>query len=146
MESGRTTRVLVVANRTAATPWLLQEIEHRSQAGPCEFALLVPPTDRRHPDWTLDVAQSHVEQAARRRVQTVACERDCVAAVRRALSEQRYDEVLVSVRRARGPKWLRRDLIQRIDGLGVPVTAVVPGQRTPIDQTVLKVRWDDEGP
>jgi hypothetical protein len=146
METGRTTRVLVVANRTAATPWLLQEVEHRTQSGPCEISLLVPPTGGRRPDWTPDVARSLIEQAAGRRVQTLACDRDCVGAVRRALGERRYDEVLVSVRPARGPKWLRRDLIQQIDGLGVPVTAVVPGRRPGIDQTVLKVRWDDGGP
>jgi hypothetical protein len=146
MESDATTRVLVVANRTAATPWLLQEIEDRAKGGGCEFALLVPPTSGRQADWTPDVARSLVEQAAGRRVATVACERDCVAAVRRALSERDYDEVLVSVRPARGPRLLRRDLVQQIDGLGVPVTAVVPGRRAAIDQTVLKVRWDDGGP
>jgi hypothetical protein len=146
MESDTTTRVLVVANRTAATPWLLQEIEDRAKRGGCAFALLIPPTSGRHPDWTLDVARSLIEQAAGRRVETVACERDCVAAVRRALSEREYDEVLVSVRPARGPRLPRRDLVQQIDGLGVPVTAVVPGQRAAIDQTVLKVRWDDRGP
>ena len=146
MQTGGTTRVLVVANRTAATPWLLQEIEHRSKNGQCEIALLVPRTGRRHPDWTPDVARSLVEQAAGRRVQAVECDRNPVAAVRRALSEQHYDEVLVSTHPVRGPKWLRRDLIQRIDGLGVPVTAVVPGKRSPLDQTVLKVRWDDDGP
>src|SRR4051794_31039571 len=60
MDSVRATRVLVVASRTAATPWLLKEIERRSKAGPCEFALLVPPANRRNPDWTLDVALAHV--------------------------------------------------------------------------------------
>jgi hypothetical protein len=146
MDTGPTTRVLVVANRTAATPWLLQEIEHRSKGGACEFALLVPPTSGRHPDWTLDVALSLVEQAAGRRVQTVECDRDCIDAVRRALSEQRYDEVLVSTRPPRGPKWLHPDLMRRIDELGVPVTAVVLGQSTRLDHGVLKVRWDDGGP
>lgn len=143
---GRPTRVLVVANRTAGTPWLMQEIEHRSQRGPCEFALLVPPTGGRNPDWTLDVAQSLVERAARRRVRTVACDRDPFAAVRRALDEQQFDEVLVSIRPKHGPKWLRRDLVNQIDALGVPVTVVVPGRQPAIDQTVLKVRWDDRGP
>jgi hypothetical protein len=146
MERGATTRVLVVANRTAATPWLLQEIEHRAQSGPCEIALLVPPTGGRHPDWTLDVAQGLVEQAAGRRVRTIECDRDCVAAVRRALSERHYDEVLVSTRPERGPRWLRPDLVRRIDELGVPVTEVVPGKRSAVDHSVLKVRWDDGGP
>jgi hypothetical protein len=146
MDAGRATRVLVVANRTAATPWLLQEIEHRSKDGPCEFALLVPPTGGRHPDWTLDVALSQVEQAAGQRVQTVECDRDCIGAVRRALSEQRYDEVLVSLRPPSGPKWLNPDPMRWLDELGVPVTALVLGERARLDRGVLKVRWDDGGP
>jgi hypothetical protein len=145
MESSGTKRVLVVANRTAATPWLLQEIEHRAQSG-SEIALLVPPTSGGTPDWTPDVARSLVEEAAGRHVRTVACGRDCLAAVRNELREGGYDEVLVSTRPPRGPKWLRGDLVRRIDALGVPVTQVVPGTRSTVDHTVLKVRWDDEGP
>jgi hypothetical protein len=142
----RATRVLVVANRTAATPWLLQEIERRSKGGACEFALLVPPTGGRHPDWTLDVALSHVEQAAGQRVHTVECDRDCIGAVRRALSEKPYDEVLVSTRPPPGPKWLNPQPTRWLDELGVPVTEVVVGQRARRDHGVLKVRWHDGGP
>ena len=145
MDSARTTRVLVVANRTAATPWLLQEIEQRSRAGPCEFALLVPLTSGRDPDWTLDVALSHVEQAAGQPVQTVGCERDYIGAVRRALNEQRYDEVLVSIRPPSGPKWLNPQPMRWLDELGVPVTSIVLGERVRLDRGVLKVRWDDSG-
>ena len=144
MQSSGTKRVLVVANRTPATPWLLQEIEQRAVAG-SEIALLVPPTPGGPPDWTPDVARSLVEEAAGRRVHTVPCGRDCLAAVRLALSERVYDEVLVSTRPSRGPKWLRGDLVRRIDGLGVPVTEVVAGTRPAVDHTVLKVRWDDDG-
>ena len=135
-----------MANRTAATPWLLQEIEQRAKAGSCEFALLVPPTERRHPDWTLDVALSHVEQAAGARVHVLESGPDWFAAVRRELSERNYDEVLVSTRPVRGPKLLRRDLVSRIESLGVPVTTMVPGERVALDHGVLKVRWDDGGP
>jgi hypothetical protein len=129
MDSVRATRVLVVASRTAATPWLLNEIERRSKAGPCEFALLVPLANRRNPDWTLDVALAQVEQAAGRRVQTVECDRDYVGAVRRALSQRRYDEVIVSTRPPPGPKWLNPAPMRWLDELGVPVTVVALGQR-----------------
>ena len=137
------TRVLVIANRTAATPWLLQEIERRADDGPCEFALLVPPVGGRHPDWTLDMALSHVEQAAGRSVETLECERDVIGAVQRALREQTYDEVLVSTRPPAGPKWLNPEPLRWLEDLDVPVTTVMLGEKARLERGVLQVRWDD---
>src|SRR3954452_24439552 len=39
-------RVLIVANRTAATDQLVEAVKRRASAGPAEFHLLVPATPR----------------------------------------------------------------------------------------------------
>ncbi len=47
-------RTLIVANLTASTPILLQEVERRVEEGPTRFALLVPTVgSRNYADWTV---------------------------------------------------------------------------------------------
>ena len=128
MESQRKTRILIVANRTASTPRLLEAVRRRAEAGPCEFALLIPDvTDRKAADWTLDTAQRLLRPAARGKVEGLVGGPDPFESVQDAVRQGDFDEIIISTLPKRGSKWLRRDLIRRVEGLGLPVTAIVPG-------------------
>jgi hypothetical protein len=122
------TRILVVANRTAAAPQLLDEIRRRREGGPCEFALLIPDVkDRKAADWTLETALPLMERKAGGKVRGLVGGPEPFASVQEALREDGYDEVIVSTLPRKTSKWLRRDLISRIEGLGLPVTVITPG-------------------
>jgi hypothetical protein len=127
MDESRPTRILVVANRCAATPRLLDEVHRRAQAGPCEFALMIPDVGRRKgDDWTFVSSLPLMRRAAGGRVGSVASGPDPIASVRNALQHGNYDEIIVCTQPKRPERWLRRDLVRRIEGLGLPVTAIVP--------------------
>jgi hypothetical protein len=58
-------RVLVVANRSVATPQLLDEIRRRSESLRCEFTLLIPDARRDESgEWTLEHAVPLISEAA----------------------------------------------------------------------------------
>ena len=127
MEPEQPTRVLIVANRTASTPRLIEAVRRRAEAGPCEFALLIPDvTDRNAADWTLETAQRLLRPAARGRVEGLVGGPDPFESVKEAVREREFDEIMISTLPRRVSKWLRRDLIRRVEGLGLPVTAIVP--------------------
>jgi hypothetical protein len=121
-------RVLIVANRTAATPGLLAEVRRRAAAGPCRFTLLVPRSfwdaDTEESAITLELAIPLLEEAAGSRVDGLIGSEDPYAAVSAALEAARYDEVIVSTLPARVSRWLRVDLPARVRHLGLPVTVV----------------------
>src|SRR3954453_15325358 len=123
MESSVQRRVLIVANRTAATPDLLEAVRRYAREQDPPFGFLIPDVPKgEHADWTLELALPLLERAARRPVAGLTgTSGDPLDAVRTAITEGNYDQVIVSTLPRRVSKWLRRDLPKRVEELGVPV-------------------------
>jgi hypothetical protein len=147
MDESRPTRILVVANRTAATPRLLDEVNRRARAGPCEFALMIPDVgDHKVPDWTFVSALPLLRRAAGGRVGSVAAGHDPIASIENALRHGNFDEIIVSTRPGRMARWLRRDLVRRVQRLDLPVTAIVPGGATLSNKEAARMVVEMGGP
>jgi hypothetical protein len=129
VESSQPRRVLIVANRTAATPTLLDRIKELASERPSAFALLIPDAaSAEHTDWTLELALPLLERAARGPVEGLAREGEPFEAIRRAVEQGSYDQILISTLPKRVSQWLRRDLPRRVQALGLPVEVVTPGR------------------
>jgi hypothetical protein len=138
MESSTSTRVLVVAHRTAATPALLEAVRKRAARGPCTFTLLVPNVAHGlhrvvdAEDQDDDAAQSVLalalpllEQAAGAQVEGMVGDPEPLNAVQDAVNLHGFDEIIISTLPARVSRWLRLDLPSKVGGLGLPVTTIM---------------------
>jgi len=124
MESSQERRVLIVANRTVATPTLLEEVRRLAGERPSAFTLLIPDSRSERTDLTLDLARPLFERAVGRPVDGLTGGEDALAAVSAAVAERRPDLVVISTLPRSASMWLRDDLAQRVEGLGVPVIVV----------------------
>jgi hypothetical protein len=142
MESSTSTRVLVVAHRTAATPALLDAVRERAARGSCVFTLLVPNVahglhrvidaedqDEDAAQAVLALALPLLEEAAGAHVEGVVGDPEALNAVQDAVNLQGFDEIIISTLPARFSRWLHLDLPSKLGGLGLPVTTVRAKER-----------------
>src|SRR3954453_9414650 len=99
-------RVLIVANRTVATPMLVDAVRRRASAQPCSFALLVPYVGRREDaDWPLAWLFALLEEAGGTHVESLGHGEHAVQAVDVQLRRGEFDEVILSTWPRRPSLW-----------------------------------------
>ncbi len=132
-------RILIVANRTAATQRLLDAVRSRADQAPADFHLMMPATPQGlhrvvdPEDSGRDEAQARLasalpllSQAAGSPVTGEVGNHDPLGAVHDALNAARYDEIIISTLPKRVSRWLKLDLPSKLAGFGLPVTLVSP--------------------
>ena len=132
MASAPTHRTLIVANRTAGTHLLLQEVERRAAEEPTAFVLLIPDvTSKRAADWTLNEGVKSLRRAAQgptgvrpAHVEGLVGGPHAFESIEKVLAEGDFDDVVISTLPKRTSQWLKRDLPARVEKLGVPVTVI----------------------
>lgn len=137
MERSAPARVLVVANRTAATPALLDAVRARVAVSPARFTLLVPraphglhkvvdPQDQGEEEaaTTLALALPLLTDAAGGPVEGRIGDSEPLAAIEDAVNTGEFDEIVLSTLPKTVSRWLRLDLPSKVSGLGLPLTTV----------------------
>jgi uncharacterized membrane-anchored protein len=140
----RGARVLVVTDRAAATPALLDAVRGRVARGPVGLHVLVPnpvpaewhPTHpERHEkaseaEQVLSRALLLIREAAGARVEgSVSIRHDPMDAIEESLREGDFDEIILCTLPHGVSGWLHVDLPHRVAHLGVPVTTVTTEHR-----------------
>src|SRR4029450_5079901 len=120
-------RVLVVANRTAESPELLDALRTRTMQGPCQFTLLVPSTPHGIA-WAADMHGGGDEAESHRASFLLELREECLnvnvakvgdpdplAAIQDECNFHEYDELIVSTLPLHILKWLKGDLPRKRD-------------------------------
>ena len=135
-------RVLIIANKSAATPALLEAVRQRAARGPATFTLLVPnaahglhklvdPEDqgRGEAEAVVELAVPLLEDAAGGPVESMIGVPEPLAAIQDAVNVHGFNELIISTLPQRVSKWLKLDLPSKAAGLGLPVTTVIASSR-----------------
>ena len=133
-------QVVVLANRTAAAPELIEALVHRSGRGPIQATLVMPAggpgtaaraaaTERMH------AALEAWRAAGVERCNGVVCDPLPLEALSEVWDPMRHDEVIVSTLPGQSSKWIRSDLphaVARYTGVSVlHVVALDPDRPRP---------------
>lgn len=131
------TRILVVAHRTAATSGLLAAVGERARRSPATFHLVVPrqhhgmhkvvdPQDTGDDEakGVLATALPLLTEAAGHEVTGSVGDSEPLMAIQDAISQENYDEIMISTLPRRVSRWLKLDLVSKSRGLGLPVAHV----------------------
>jgi hypothetical protein len=130
--------VLVVANRTAESPELLEALKARAAQGDAEFTLVIPATPHGL-SWAADMSAGEGEAEHHRDAfleelrgegldvkDAKVGDPDPLAAAQDATNFEKFDEVIVSTLPLHLSKWLKLDLPSKVKAAtGLPVTHVV---------------------
>jgi hypothetical protein len=130
-------RILIVANLTLCGPHLLQAVRERMDDGACSFHVLVPASHAPMAGtWTEDEARTEAEERMEQMLETLQArgaeatgqvgDIRAIDATLDALRGEDYDEVIISTLPPNASRWLRLDLVSRLQrAVDVPVTHVV---------------------
>jgi hypothetical protein len=123
-----TTKLLVVANRTADSAELFQALSDRAARGPLKVTLLVPQDVVAGRASRLNHALERLH-AAGIEAEAMLGDVDPVIAVQEAWDPRQFDEILVATLPAGVSHWLSIDLPQRIGRCtGAPVSHIVASE------------------
>jgi hypothetical protein len=125
------TNVLVIANRTADSPELLEALRARAERSPAAFVLLLPKngTDRHGAELALEASLDRIREAGLS-VDGLVGDSDPLVAVQEAWDPSRFDEVIVSTLPTHSSRWLLIDLPHRVARItGASVMHVVAAPR-----------------
>ena len=142
-------RVLVVANRTAATPALLDAVKARAARGPAVFHLLIPNAaahaeitdsererDRTAAEHVLALALPLLDEASGHHAEgSISIRHDPMDAIEEALHAGRFDELLLSSLPHRRVALAPPRPPGRLAHYGLPVTVATARGRTPSAST-----------
>jgi hypothetical protein len=130
-------RYLVVANQTLGGEHLTNRVRECTAGGACYFHVVVPATpSQEHVVWTegeaRSLAQSRLDEALAK-FRQLGAEADGevgdpspIEAIRDALLEGNYDEIILSTLPPGASRWLKLDLPHRVEKtFGLPTTHLV---------------------